>query len=128
MYVRLFMLYNGIIMSLVNSYFVLNVRNDMSCVSDSYLHVPWSDFYCVPTTRQSLRESYTDFQLSHSFFFLVNKTSRFFSIMLNGVENVDLNWLNVDCTYRNDAKFMGLIINKTLIALDVLVNGLEVPL
>lgn len=87
MYVRLFMLYNGIIMSLVNSYFVLNVRNDMSCVSDSYLHV----FYCVPTTRQSLRESYTDFQLSHSFFFLVNKTSRFFSIMLNGVENVDLN-------------------------------------
>lgn len=48
MYVRLFILYNGIIMSLVNSYFVLNVRNDMSCVSDSYLHVPWSDFYCVP--------------------------------------------------------------------------------
>lgn len=48
--------------------------------------------------------------------------------MLNGVENVDLNWLNVDCTYRNDAKFMGLIINKTLIALGVLVNDLEVPL
>lgn len=48
MYVSLFMLYNGIIMSLVKSYFVLNVRNDMSCVSDSYLYVPWSDFHCVP--------------------------------------------------------------------------------
>lgn len=30
--------------------------------------------------------------------------------------------------HRNDAKFMGLIINKILIALDVLVNDLEVPL
>lgn len=46
--------------------------------------------------------------------------------MLNGVENVDLNWLNVDCIYRNDVKFMGFIINKILIVLDVFVNDLEV--
>lgn len=47
MYVCLFIFYNGIIMFLVKLYFVLNVRNDMSCVSDSYLYVLWSDFYCV---------------------------------------------------------------------------------
>lgn len=104
MYVRLFILYNGIIMSLVKSYFVLNVRNDMSCVSDSYLASRGVTSIVSPTTWQSRRESprcnSSNYHTLSSFWWI--RFHDFFpiwaSIMLNGVENVDLNWLNVDCT------------------------------